>query len=105
MNTGLTHFDSLLAAALFVTVAAPGCAERAVPVRQTVVVAEPAARASTSRADAASSDDGRRVCQVVYQYPIVSADPAVPYGRVVHVFDVLRQAGIAKISFAVTSSK
>jgi biopolymer transport protein ExbD len=32
---------------------------------------------------------------------VIQADAAVPHGRVIHVLDLLKQAGIAKVAFAV----
>jgi biopolymer transport protein ExbD len=33
---------------------------------------------------------------------VIKADAAVPHGRVIHVLDLLKQAGVAKIAFGVT---
>ncbi len=33
---------------------------------------------------------------------VIKADSAVPHGRVIHVLDLLKQAGVAKIAFGVT---
>jgi biopolymer transport protein ExbD len=33
---------------------------------------------------------------------VIKADSAVPHGRVIHVLDILKQAGVAKIAFGVT---
>ena len=33
---------------------------------------------------------------------VIKADSAVPHGRVIHVLDVLKQAGVSKIAFGVT---
>jgi biopolymer transport protein ExbD len=33
---------------------------------------------------------------------VIKADAAVPHGRVIHVLDVLKQAGVAKIAFGVS---
>jgi len=35
---------------------------------------------------------------------VIRADKKVEHGRVIHVLDLLRRAGIAKIAFAVTPS-
>ena len=33
---------------------------------------------------------------------VIKADSAVPHGRVIHVLDLLKQAGVSKIAFSVT---
>jgi biopolymer transport protein ExbD len=33
---------------------------------------------------------------------VIKADAAVPHGRVIHVLDILKQAGVSKIAFGVT---
>ena len=33
---------------------------------------------------------------------VIKADSAVPHGRVIHVLDILKQAGVSKIAFGVT---
>ncbi len=36
---------------------------------------------------------------------VIQADQSVPYGKVIHVLDLLKQAGIAKIAFGVVVAR